>query len=89
MISKWEDIVSKETSYELDVWPDLQIMTSEVISRTAFGSSYEEGRIVFELQQEQAEHIMDISRSIYIPGSRYNNLLSRFLHNMENNMFIT
>ncbi|XP_015082504.1 cytochrome P450 CYP72A219-like [Solanum pennellii] len=71
MISKWEDIVSKETSYELDVWPDLQIMTSEVISRTAFGSSYEEGRIVFELQQEQAEHIIDISRSIYIPGSRF------------------
>ncbi|PHT43619.1 Cytochrome, partial [Capsicum baccatum] len=71
MISKWEEVVPRETSFDLDVWPDLQIMTSEVISRTAFGSSYEEGRIVFELQQEQAEYVMDISRSIYIPGSRF------------------
>ncbi|XP_049386895.1 cytochrome P450 CYP72A219-like [Solanum stenotomum] len=71
MISKWEEIIPKETSFELDVWPDLQLMTAEVISRTAFGSSYEEGRIVFELQREQAEHVMDISRSVYIPGTRF------------------
>ncbi|KAM3222307.1 hypothetical protein P3L10_021577 [Capsicum annuum] len=71
MISKWEEVVPVETSFELDVWPDLQKMTSEVISRTAFGSSYEEGRIAFELQQEQAAHVMDISRSIYLPGSRF------------------
>ncbi|XP_049387487.1 cytochrome P450 CYP72A219-like [Solanum stenotomum] len=71
MIRKWEETVPKETSFELDVWPDLQLMTSEVISRTAFGSSYEEGRTVFELQKEQAEYVMDLSRSIYIPGSRF------------------
>ncbi|XP_059285004.1 cytochrome P450 CYP72A219-like [Lycium ferocissimum] len=71
MLSKWEDIVPNETSFELDVWPDLQIMTSEVISRTAFGSSYEEGRTVFELQKEQAEYVMEKARSIYIPGSRF------------------
>ncbi|KAK4368671.1 hypothetical protein RND71_012463 [Anisodus tanguticus] len=53
MLSKWEEIVPKETSFEVDVWPDLQIMTSEVISRTAFGSSYEEGRTVFELQKNK------------------------------------
>ncbi|XP_015082505.1 cytochrome P450 CYP72A219-like [Solanum pennellii] len=71
MLSKWEEIIQKETSVELDVWPDLQLMTGEVISRTAFGSSYEEGRIVFELQKEQAEYVIDITRSVYIPGSRF------------------
>ncbi|WMV39418.1 hypothetical protein MTR67_032803 [Solanum verrucosum] len=71
MISKWEEIIPNETSFELDVWPDFQLMTSEVISRTAFGSSYEEGRIVFELQREQAEHVTDISRTVYIPGTRF------------------
>ncbi|KAG5597301.1 hypothetical protein H5410_038533 [Solanum commersonii] len=46
-------------------------MTSEVISRTSFGSSYEEGRAVFELQNEQAEYVIRIARSIHIPGSRF------------------
>ncbi|XP_049374071.1 cytochrome P450 CYP72A219-like isoform X7 [Solanum verrucosum] len=71
MISKWEEIIPKETSFELDVWPDLQLITAEVISRTAFGSSYEEGRIVFELQKEQAEYVINIIRSVYIPGTRF------------------
>ncbi|XP_049374061.1 cytochrome P450 CYP72A219-like [Solanum verrucosum] len=71
MLSKWEEIVPKGTSFELDVWPDLQIMSSEVISRTSFGSSYEEGRTIFELQNEQAEYVIRIARSIHIPGSRF------------------
>jgi len=80
MLSKWEEIVPKGTSFELDVWPDLQIMSSEVISRTSFGSSYEEGRTVFELQNEQAEYVIRIARSIHIPGSRYNNLCTSHFH---------
>ncbi|KAG5597300.1 hypothetical protein H5410_038532 [Solanum commersonii] len=71
MLSKWEEAVPKETSVELDVWPHFQLMTGEVISRTAFGSSNEEGRIVFELQKEQAEYVMEQVFSIYIPGSRF------------------
>ncbi|KAK4714490.1 hypothetical protein R3W88_020397 [Solanum pinnatisectum] len=71
MLSKWEEAVPKETSVELDVWPHFQLMTGEVISRTAFGSSYEEGRIVFELQKEQAGYVMEQVFSIYIPGSRF------------------
>ncbi|KAH0738900.1 hypothetical protein KY290_037605 [Solanum tuberosum] len=71
MLSKWEEAVPKETSVELDVWPHFQLMTGEVISRIAFGSSYEEGRKVFELQKEQAEYVMEQVFSIYIPGSRF------------------
>ncbi|KAA8541287.1 hypothetical protein F0562_025250 [Nyssa sinensis] len=68
IMSKWEKTVSTEGPCELDVWPDLQTLTSDVISRTAFGSSYEEGRRIFELQKEQAELVMQASQSIYIPG---------------------
>ncbi|KAK6785229.1 hypothetical protein RDI58_018684 [Solanum bulbocastanum] len=71
MLSKWEEIVPTGPSFELNVWPDLQIMTSEVISRTGFGSIYEEGRTVFELQKEQAEYVIEKGQSIYIPGSRF------------------
>ncbi|KAI3698684.1 hypothetical protein L2E82_42415 [Cichorium intybus] len=70
MINKWEEL-TKEKSCEVDVYPHLQTFTSDVISRTAFGSSYEEGRKIFELQKEQAALVIKAFESIYIPGSRF------------------
>ncbi|PIA26893.1 hypothetical protein AQUCO_08600043v1 [Aquilegia coerulea] len=70
MIDKWQKLISSE-SCEVNAWPDLQNLTADVISRTAFGSSYEEGRQVFKLQTEQAKHIIQSLQSIYIPGSRF------------------
>ncbi|KVD98123.1 cytochrome P450, partial [Cynara cardunculus var. scolymus] len=43
MIKRWETMFSNEKSLELDVFAHLQKLTGDVISRTAFGSSYEEG----------------------------------------------
>ncbi|XP_049386466.1 cytochrome P450 CYP72A219-like [Solanum stenotomum] len=71
MVSQWEESIStKGTSCEIDIWPYLQRLTSDVISRTAFGSNYEEGRKIFELQREQAQHFIEATRTLYIPGSR-------------------
>ena len=70
MISNWESLVSTEGMCELDVFPYLQTLTSDVISRTAFGSNYEEGRKIFQLQTEQAEHAIKAVSSVYIPGWR-------------------
>ncbi|CAJ1957818.1 unnamed protein product [Sphenostylis stenocarpa] len=68
MISKWEAMLSSEEKCEIDVWPFVKNLTCDIISRTAFGSSYEEGRKIFELLQEQAGLIMRL-RTAYIPGS--------------------
>lgn len=53
------------------MWPFLETLTSDAISRTAFGSNYEDGRQIFELQKEQAELILQAARWLYIPGWRF------------------
>ncbi|XP_031101303.1 cytochrome P450 CYP72A219-like [Ipomoea triloba] len=71
MLSKWEGMINVSGSCELDVWPDLQCLTCDVISRTAFGSSYEEGKRIFQLLNEQAVHFVEAIRQVYIPGWRF------------------
>lgn len=71
LISRWENFVGSEGSCELDVWPELQNFTGDVISRTAFGSNYQEGRRIFQLQAEQAELFVQAFNSLYIPGYRF------------------
>ncbi|CAA0833046.1 cytochrome P450- family 709- subfamily B-polypeptide 1 [Striga hermonthica] len=52
MIASVEAMLEKWRSYdgkEIEVCSDFKVLTSEVISRTAFGSSYVEGRKIFEM----------------------------------------
>lgn len=70
MIDKWEEMLVDKSSCEVDVWPYLETFTSDVISRTAFGSSYEQGRKIFELQTENANLLMKAFQSVYFPGYR-------------------
>ncbi|RWR97380.1 Cytochrome P450 72A14 [Cinnamomum micranthum f. kanehirae] len=71
LISRWEESVGSEGSCELDVWPEFQDFTGDVISRTAFGSSYKKGMRILQLQTEQAQLISHSVRSIFIPGYRF------------------
>ena len=70
MISQWEGLISENGSCELDVWPYLEKLSSDVISRTAFGSSYKEGRRIFEFQKEQAHLVVKVGQSVYFTGLR-------------------
>ncbi|KAL4192629.1 hypothetical protein AMTRI_Chr06g195170 [Amborella trichopoda] len=71
MIERWEKLVGEEEHGEIDVLPELQNLTADVISRTAFGSSLEDGKHIFELQREQAALLIEAARSFYIPGYRF------------------
>ncbi|XP_020233603.1 cytochrome P450 72A68 [Cajanus cajan] len=71
LISKWEGMLSTHRSCEMDVWPFLRELASDVISRTSFGSSYEEGRRIFQLLNEQTKLTLDVLLKVYIPGWRF------------------
>lgn len=73
VLNKWEERIaaSEDGCCELDVWPYLQTMTSDAISRTAFGSNYEDGRRIFELQKELVELLLKNIVSFFIPGFSY------------------
>ncbi|KAI7724469.1 hypothetical protein M8C21_005690, partial [Ambrosia artemisiifolia] len=67
LIPKWGEMIGEDGVGEVDVWPDLQMFTSDVISRTTFGSYFEEGRKIFDLQNEQAKLVLKAARSIFLP----------------------
>ncbi|VAH28842.1 unnamed protein product [Triticum turgidum subsp. durum] len=67
LVNRWTRSLGSDGTYELDVFPEFQRLTGDVISRTAFGSNYLEGARVFQLQSEQVERIAGAWK-IGIPG---------------------
>lgn len=70
LIRRWEELTSPQGSFELDVWPEIKNLTGDAISRAAFSSSYEEGKIIFQLQKEQIALMNEAAYSMYVPGFR-------------------
>ncbi|KAF8675956.1 hypothetical protein HU200_047456 [Digitaria exilis] len=46
-------------------------LAGDVISRAAFGSSFSEGRRVFQLQSEQAQNASQMAQTMHIPAYRF------------------
>ncbi|XXG67737.1 hypothetical protein AAC387_Pa06g1008 [Persea americana] len=71
LIKRWEEFTLPQGSYELDVSPELQNLTGDVISRTAFSSNYKEGQRIFQLQKEQIALMIEAAYNLYVPGFKF------------------
>lgn len=66
MLERWKEHQGKE----IEVSEEFRLLTSEVISRTAFGSSYLEGKDIFEKLIQLGVIIARSSFKLKLPGIR-------------------
>ncbi|KAI3452927.1 hypothetical protein Pfo_009590 [Paulownia fortunei] len=69
MLEKWKEYESKE----IEVFEEFRILTSDIISKTAFGSSYLEGKNIFDMLMKLTLIVSRNAHKIKFPG------MSRFL----------
>ncbi|CAK9164835.1 unnamed protein product [Ilex paraguariensis] len=70
MLDKWS-AKSYEGNVEIEVSECFETLAEEIITRTAFGSSYEDGRAIFELQAQQMVYATEAFQKVFIPGYRF------------------
>ncbi|KAH7572358.1 hypothetical protein JRO89_XS04G0243300 [Xanthoceras sorbifolium] len=70
MLDKWVEM-SKSGNVEIEVSEWFQILSEDFITRTAFGSSYEDGKAIFRLQAQQMELAAQAFQTVQIPGYRF------------------
>uniref|UniRef100_A0A2P2INH7 Cytochrome P450 n=1 Tax=Rhizophora mucronata TaxID=61149 RepID=A0A2P2INH7_RHIMU len=69
MLDRWSEMSnSGDEEVEIEVSEWFQTLTEDVITRTAFGSSYEDGKAIFRLQAQQMLLAAEAFQKVYIPG---------------------
>ncbi|KZV48062.1 hypothetical protein F511_31037 [Dorcoceras hygrometricum] len=73
MLEKWKEYEGKE----IEVFEEFRILASEIISRTAFGSSYVEGKNVFDMLMNLTLIVSRNAHKIKLP------VISRFMRSND------
>ena len=70
MLRRWKDYEGQE----IDVHKEFKVLTTEVISRTAFGSSYVEGKHILETVSKLIAITVRNIYNLWFPGIRYDTI---------------
>ncbi|KAM7509423.1 hypothetical protein LguiA_019876 [Lonicera macranthoides] len=70
MLDKWLAMPnSDEVEIEVSDW--FKTLTEDIVTRAAFGRSYEDGKAIFKLQAEQMLLASEAFQKVFIPGYRF------------------
>ncbi|GMH03644.1 hypothetical protein Nepgr_005483 [Nepenthes gracilis] len=67
MLDKWS-AMSNSGKIEIEVSECFKNLSEEVITRTIFGSSYEDGKAIYKLQEQQIVFAAESFQKVFIPG---------------------
>ncbi|KAL0319173.1 UNVERIFIED_CONTAM: cytochrome [Sesamum angustifolium] len=68
---KWSEEMSNAGKVEIEVSDWFENLVEDVITRATFGSSYEDGKAIFQLQSQQMLHATEAYQKVFIPGYRF------------------
>ncbi|MBA0764383.1 hypothetical protein Gotri_013739 [Gossypium trilobum] len=72
MLDKWSAMSANGSrDVEIDVCEWFQTLTEDIITRTVFGTSYEDGKAIFCLQAQQMVLAAETFQKVFIPGYRF------------------
>ncbi|GMH15934.1 hypothetical protein Nepgr_017775 [Nepenthes gracilis] len=70
MLDRWSGL-SNSGKVEIEVSEWFQNLSEEVITRTIFGSSYEDGKEIYKLQAQQIVFAAESFQKVFVPGYRF------------------
>ncbi|EFJ06388.1 hypothetical protein SELMODRAFT_186869 [Selaginella moellendorffii] len=70
MLDRWEEALREQP--EIEMSSEFSKLTADIISHTAFGSSYLKGQKVFETLRAIQEELSKVDRYNYVPGKSMN-----------------
>ena len=71
MLNKWSSKMCKDGKVEIEVSKWFLSLSEEVVTHTVFGSSYEDGKAIFELQAQQLAYATNAFHQLFSPAFRY------------------
>ncbi|XP_015079018.1 cytochrome P450 734A1-like [Solanum pennellii] len=71
MLNKWSSKMCKDGKVEIEVSKWFLSLSEEVVTHTVFGSSYEDGKAIFELQAQLLAYATNAFHQLFIPAFRF------------------